>query len=85
MSLISSLNTAASGLYTASQGINITSHNVANATTEGFSQRRLRVETGLPGHQGRFGLGSGAIATGVARTADLLVNERLVRAVARTF
>ena len=37
MSLISSLNTAASGLRVASQGINVTSHNVTNATTEGLS------------------------------------------------
>jgi len=81
MSLITSLNTAASGLRVASQGINVTSHNVANATTEGFSQRTLRVETGLPGHQGAFGIGTGANATGAIRTADLLVNERLVRAV----
>jgi flagellar hook-associated protein 1 FlgK len=53
---------------------------VANVTTEGFSQRSVRVETGDPLRRGAFGFGSGAFATGVVRTADLLVNERLVRA-----
>lgn len=81
MSLISSLNTAATGLRVASQGINITSHNVANATTEGFSQRRLRVETNIPSQTNGFGIGRGADAHSVVRSADLLVNERLVRAI----
>jgi flagellar hook-associated protein 1 FlgK len=81
MSLFSTMNTAVTGLRVASQGLNVTSHNVANATTEGFSQRELRVQTALPGAEGRFGIGSGAFAVGARRATDILVNERLVRAV----
>jgi flagellar hook-associated protein FlgK len=43
MSLFSTMNTAVTGLRVASQGLNVTSHNVANASTEGFSQRELRL------------------------------------------
>jgi len=81
MSLISSLNTAASGLRVASQGINVTSHNVTNATTEGYSRRSLRVETALPSTKGGFGIGNGANPTGAKRSADLFVNRRLVDAI----
>jgi len=81
MSLISSLNTAASGLRVASQGINVTSHNVTNATTEGYSRRTLRVETSLPALSGGFGIGTGANPVGAKRSADIFVNRRLVDAV----
>jgi flagellar hook-associated protein 1 FlgK len=81
MSLISSLNTAASGLRVASQGINVTSHNVTNATTEGYSRRSLRVETALPSEVGGFGIGNGANPVGARRSADLFVNRRLVDAI----
>lgn len=82
MSLFGTLNTAYTGLRVASSGINLTSHNVANATTEGFSQRTMRVETNLPVQSGAFGLGTGANASGSVRMADLLVNERVLRAAA---
>jgi flagellar hook-associated protein 1 FlgK len=81
MSLITSFNTAVTGLRVASQGIGVTSHNVANATTEGYSQRSLRVQTGIPSFQSGLGIGTGATPTGVSRTADILVNERLMTAV----
>jgi flagellar hook-associated protein 1 FlgK len=81
MSLISSLNTAASGLRVASQGINVTSHNVTNVTTEGYSRRSLRVETALPSEVGGFGIGNGANPVGARRSADLFVNRRLVDAI----
>ncbi len=81
MSLIYSLNTAVTGLRVASQGIGVTSHNVANATTEGYSQRSLRIETAIPAYQSGLGIGRGARTTGAARAADLLVNGRLVSAV----
>ncbi len=83
MSLIASLNTAASGLRVATTGLNVTSHNVANSTTEGFSKRSLRTTTADPIDRYGIGLGQGARGTDVRRTTNFLVNQSLVTAVGK--
>jgi flagellar hook-associated protein 1 FlgK len=55
MSDFISLYTAFSGLTAAQAGINTTSHNIANAATEGFTRQRIDLTSRMPFHQ-RFGL-----------------------------
>ena len=55
MSDFISLYTAFSGLTAAQAGINTTSHNIANAATEGVTRQRIDLTSRMPFHQ-RFGL-----------------------------
>ena len=80
MSLLNTLQTGASGLRIASSGINVVSHNVTNATTEGYSRRSVAVRTDDPIERYGFGYGQGARITDVRRTTDFLVNSRYVNA-----
>ena len=43
MSSFSSINTALSGLLTHRQALDVIGHNIANASTEGFSRRRVEL------------------------------------------
>lgn len=80
MSLLSTLQIGRTGLQVASAGVSVVSHNVANASTEGFSRRRLEVGTTDPvlikGHY----FGQGSRTQGITRITDRLVGERLVTA-----
>jgi flagellar hook-associated protein 1 FlgK len=73
MSIRTTLGSAVSGLRGASAGISATSHNVANATTEGFSRRSAKLSTETP-LVGRLVLGQGVDVAGFRRAT----NERLV-------
>ncbi len=42
------LNIGRSGIYTATKAIEVTSHNIANAKTEGYSRQRAVIEAGRP-------------------------------------
>lgn len=46
--LFSIFNTATRGMSTQQMAINVTSHNIANANTEGFSRQRVVIETTTP-------------------------------------
>ncbi len=78
MSIFSTLSTAASGLRSATVGINVTSHNVSNASVEGYSRRDVRLVTNDPMDQ--LGIGTGSSARNVSRLTNFLVNQRLVGA-----
>ncbi len=68
MSDFISLYTAFSGLTAAQAGINTASHNVANASTIGYTRQRVDLASRTPYHQ-RFGsVGQGVDITGISRT-----------------
>ncbi len=73
MSIRTTFSSAVSGLHGASAGIAATSHNVANATTPGFSRRSAKVVTERP-LVGNLVLGQGVDIQGF----DRATNERLV-------
>lgn len=83
MSIFSTLSTAASGLRSASTGINVTSHNVSNAAVDGYSRRDVRLVTADPVDHMGIGIGRGSRATNVARMSNFLINQRLVGATGR--
>ena len=59
-----------SALFTAQQGVNVASHNIANVNTPGFTRQRLILETNAP-VSGLVGqIGSGVRAAGVQRIHD---------------
>lgn len=68
MSDFISLYTAFSGLTAAQAGINTASHNVANASTIGYTRQRVDLISRTPYHQ-RFGsVGQGVDIEGISRT-----------------
>ncbi|SHI43128.1 flagellar hook-associated protein 1 FlgK [Clostridium cavendishii DSM 21758] len=60
--LFATLNIGKSGLYTAQKSIDVTSHNISNANTEGYSKQRANAVTNAPytvvGSAGQVGTGS---------------------------
>ncbi|WP_249175460.1 flagellar basal body protein, partial [Clostridium tyrobutyricum] len=46
--LFSIFNTAKSGLFSQQTAINVTSHNIANANTDGYSRQRANMVTTTP-------------------------------------
>lgn len=83
MSLFSTINTAASGLRAASTGINVTSHNVSNASVEGYTRRSLTLATADAVDRYGVGLGTGVRTTSVSRLSNFMINQRLIGAVGR--
>ena len=78
------LNTALSGLRTAQQMLDISAHNIANASTPGYSRQRAQLvaappfslpafnRTGLPGQ-----LGTGVQITSVSRIRDAFLDSQI--------
>lgn len=81
MSLLSTLNIGRSGLQAASVGLETVSHNVANASTDGFHRRS--VERRLPA--GRLIAGGATVGQGIGisrirRASDELLGRRWIEA-----
>jgi len=71
MSLLSTIRSAAAGLRAASLGLEVTSHNVANASTEGYTRKSVRQTTTTPvRQQGNIWLGMGPEVDSITRASD---------------
>lgn len=68
MSISSALSSALSGLTAASRSADVISSNIANATTDGYSTRRLDLSTRMIGNDG-----AGVRVNGVVRQVDSVV------------
>ena len=75
------LNIGKSGLFTAKQSMSTTSHNIANANTEGFSRQEVRTETGISLPEGDYVLGTGVEVQSIKRSHDELVEKKLNTAI----
>ena len=71
------LSIGKSGLFTAKQSMATTSHNIANANTEGFSKQEVRNETGIPVGNDNYVIGSGVEIQSIRRNHDELVEKKL--------
>lgn len=71
------LNIGKSGLFTAKRSMATTSHNIANANTEGFSRQEVRTKTGITVDEGDYALGTGADIQSIKRGHDELVEKKL--------
>jgi len=59
--LFSTLNISKGAMFAQQQQVNVTSHNIANAGTAGFSRQHLILQTGRP----QLVTGAGQVGTGV--------------------
>ena len=70
MSLSSLLSIARSALLTQQKAIDVTGHNVANASTDGYTRQRLRLTAADPLVTPIGQLGRGVVADGIERVRD---------------
>jgi flagellar hook-associated protein 1 FlgK len=77
MSDFSALNVAYTGLAAAQVGIETTSHNIANANTEGYSRQRVDLQTRFPFLSAYGPLGSGVEVAGVNRVRNAFLDDRV--------
>lgn len=71
------LNIGKSGLFAAKQSMSTTSHNIANANTEGFSRQEVRTETNTPVAEGDYVIGRGTEIQSIRRSHDELIEKKL--------
>ena len=64
-------------MFAAKQSMSTTSHNIANANTDGFSRQEVRTETGITLPQGDYVLGTGTEIQSIRRAHDELVEKKL--------
>lgn len=76
MSLLSALSSGASGLFAASTGLDVTSHNIANANTPGYTARSVLLSPADPLMRGMVSIGQGVDVAGVLRPTDGLLGIR---------
>ena len=74
------LLTALSGLAAQQRAMEVTSHNLANATTPGYTRQRVSLQASLPEDAKPGQFGRGVDLTAVRRIMDVLVNERVRQA-----
>ena len=71
------LGTATSGLLAFQRSLSTTGHNIANASTPGYSRQRVEVGTQTPQSSGAGFIGSGVKATTVTRLYDQFLVDRV--------
>ncbi|MAZ49227.1 MAG: flagellar hook-associated protein FlgK [Halobacteriovoraceae bacterium] len=64
-------------LNASKKSLSTTSHNIANANTEGYSRQRVNLESATPIGEGNIVIGSGVSIKSVKRVHDQLVEENL--------
>jgi flagellar hook-associated protein 1 FlgK len=80
MSLFNSLNIGYSGLNAAQAGGNVTSHNISNAETEGYTRQRLVTAAAQPLESSPGSFGNGVSITEVSRVFDSFTYDRYMDA-----
>ena len=77
MALLTSLNTAISGLNAAMAALQTTGHNIANASTPGYSRQRVNLAPRRPQDMVSYQLGRGVDVRNVQRVVDVALESRL--------
>lgn len=77
MGLSGALNIANWSLYSSQLALEVISHNIANANTDGYSRQTLQIEANTPITTGPGQIGTGVRATEVTRAYDSFVNEQV--------
>ena len=77
MALLTSLNTAISGLNAAMAALQTTGHNIANASTPGYSRQRVNLSPRRPQDMVSYQIGRGVDVRNVQRVVDVALESRL--------
>ncbi len=76
------LNIGKSGLFTAKQSMSTTSHNIANANTEGFTRQEVKTENAPAKYESSFVVGTGVEIQSIKRSHDEMVEKKLNKSIA---
>ncbi|TQV64765.1 MAG: flagellar hook-associated protein FlgK [Halothiobacillaceae bacterium] len=71
------LSTSVSGLNSVQRALDVLSHNISNAYTEGYSRQTVTLSTRVPQQTGQGSIGSGTALTDVSRAFDQFLNGTL--------
>lgn len=72
------LNVAMTGLFAAQRGLQVTSNNITNASTKGYSRQQLSQQAGVPlGGLSVGMLGTGVVTTGINRIRDSFIDNKI--------
>ncbi|MEW6444496.1 MAG: flagellar hook-associated protein FlgK [Pseudomonadota bacterium] len=71
------LSTTVSGLSTVQRALDVLSHNVANAYTEGYTRQNVVIATRTPQETGQGAVGTGSALTDISRTFDQFLGQTL--------
>lgn len=71
------LSTSVSGLNSVQRALDVLSHNISNAYTEGYSRQTVTLSTRTPQQTGQGAIGSGTALTDVSRAFDQFLNGTL--------
>ena len=74
---IAGLHTALSGIRAARVGMDTTSHNVANANTDGYTRQRTELATTHPSQTAVGKIGSGVEVADIVRVRDAFLDQRV--------
>src|SRR4051812_26527423 len=80
MSLNTIMDIGRSGLSIFQAASEVTSQNIANVNTPGYSRQRVLLETAPPSHSGPFPMGTGVRIAAVQRFYDGLLQKQQVTA-----
>ncbi len=78
MGLLNTIGIGRRAIGAAAAGIDVTSQNVANATTVGYTRRRVLQETMDPVQRRGVFVGQGVDVAGITRASDRILGARLV-------
>ncbi len=73
------LSIATRALLMAQRALEVTSHNMANVNTEGFSRQKLELTTALPYPTAVGEIGTGVDAKTITRMFDAALNRNLIQ------
>ena len=73
------LNIGISGLLTAQRSLAVTSNNVSNANTEGYSRQRTDISNRVPVYSAGGYMGAGSSVTNISRVYDAFLNGQVVK------
>jgi len=82
--LFSTLDIASRGLAVNQRGLSVTSHNISNVDTPGYSRQRQELSSSTPIPDQRGNIGTGVEQDTVARVTDEFIQRRLVQEHARS-
>ncbi|MBA3581978.1 MAG: flagellar hook-associated protein FlgK [Gammaproteobacteria bacterium] len=71
------LKTSVSGLIAFQRVLTTTSHNISNASTEGYSRQKVELQSRLPQYFGNGFVGRGVNATTITRVRDQFIDKQL--------
>ena len=74
----SMLGNGTSALLAFQRALNTVSHNIANASTAGYTRQRIELSNRVGGDPGAGYTGAGVVVQGITRLSDALVTGRLL-------